>query len=240
MGTAKDQHFVIVGGSKRLGFHVARFFAKEGARLSILYRQMSKELDELLVQFPKTCRGYSFDLTSVSQFKTLAETIFQDGGPIQLVLNFSSQFYKTPIDHVTEAEWDELFQTNVKGQFFLLQALLPHLQDPGGQIINLVDIFATKPLRGYVAYTAAKSAFLRTTRSLALELAPGIRVNAISPGSVLLPDSFSQEEIKLHTERNLMKRLGAPEDILQAILFLMKSSYITGIDLAVDGGSSLI
>lgn len=240
MKLSNSQHFVIVGGSKRLGFYLTQFFAKQGIRLTILYRQMSPELDQLCKQYPKTCRAYPFDLNQLAQFKTLAESIFQESGPIHLILTFASQFYKTSIETVTESQWDELFQTNVKGQFFLLQALLSKLQNPGGQIINLVDIFATKQLRGYVAYTAAKSAFLRTTKSLALELAPGIRVNAISPGSVLLPDSFSQEETQLHTERNLMKRLGAPEDILQAVLFLMESSYITGIDLAVDGGSSLI
>jgi pteridine reductase len=239
MADSKKPHILIVGGSKRVGFHVASFFANQGNTLTILYRSPTAELKALCENFSSNCSSYSFDLRQVSRYPDLVKQIVKERGSVSVVISFASQFYKTPVPHITETQWDDLFDTNVKGHFFLLQSILPFLESPGGQIINLIDIFATRPIKGYLAYTAAKSALLRLTKNLALELAPGVRVNSVSPGSVLMPENFSPDEIEKHKENTLLKRIGTPDDILQAILFLMENKYVTGVDLAVDGGSSL-
>lgn len=232
-------HWLIAGASKRLGLLLARKLLEHGAKVSALYRTLTPELEALSKKYPHQCALFSFDLNQTGAYPTLVKTITDRHGSLAGLLLVASEFYKTPWGLVTEQDWDNLFATNVKGHAFLAQACTSVLE-PQSQIIALADIFGNKPLKAHVAYAAAKAALLSVARNLAKELAPHVRVNTISPGPVLLPESFSSEEGAQHAERTLLGKLGTPEDIWEAVHFLMESTYLTGVNLNVDGGASLV
>ncbi|MEM1412867.1 MAG: pteridine reductase [Pseudomonadota bacterium] len=163
----------------------------------------------------------------------------QQGGRLALLVNNASRFYPTALGAIEDKDWDDLVQSNVRGAFFLSQALAPELS--GGAIVNVVDIYARRPLPGYPVYSMAKAAVEMMTKSLALELAPAVRVNGVSPGAILWPegdeDTVGQAEL---LSRVALGRLGMPEDVAGAVAFLgLDAPYVTGQILAVDGGRSL-
>lgn len=238
MGYFLNQHWVVVGCSRRLGLFIARKLIEDGARVTGLYREISVPIHQLQAQFPSQLKLQSYDLSKMEELEVSLETLLKGSDQIDGVIHLASQFFPTPLLKVKVSDWDILYDTNVKGHFFLTQLLIPNLKSPSS-IIYLVDIYASKPLKNFVAYASAKGALLSLMRNLALELAPKIRVNAISPGSVLLPESYDQEEIDRHIENTLLKRLGSPEDVFEALCFLSRNSYLTGLDLKVDGGTSL-
>ncbi|MFM8269962.1 MAG: SDR family oxidoreductase [Pseudomonadota bacterium] len=234
-----NRHGVVVGCSRRLGLLITRKLLESGFRVSGLYRRSSPELRALELLYPDRLKTFAYNLQELEKLQELVSHLIRGFGSVFALFHVASQFYKTPLGQVSPASWDELFDTNVKGHFFICQALIPHLERPS-HIINLVDIYATKPLRGYLAYAAAKGAFLNLTKNLAYELAPHTQVNAISPGPVLLPENFTDDEKKIQESRTLLGRTGTPEDIWNAISFLLANRYITGENLCVDGGSSLV
>jgi pteridine reductase len=237
--TSENRHIVVVGCARRIGLTLTQRFLECGYRVSGLYKTESSELSLIQKRFGDRFTAFPFDLRKPDQAAEMAQKAVRQNGSVFALIPVASQFYRTPLGQVTEASWDELFDTNVKGHFFLTQAFLSHLERPS-HIINLIDIFSFKPLRGYIAYTAAKGALLSLTRNLANELAPYTQVNAISPGPVLLPENFTEEEKSLHCSRTLLGRTGSPTDIWNAVQFLLASRYITGMNLCVDGGSSLM
>ena len=168
------------------------------------------------------------------------EVINQTAGLYALINNASS-FYPTPLGKVTEEQWDDLIGSNLKAPLFLSQALLPHLRKTMGIIINIVDVHSERPLKNHPVYGAAKAGLGMLTRSLAKDLGPEIRVNGISPGAILWPESGMPEKIQDNIiEQIPLKRAGTPEDIAAAVLFLMRDApYITGQILKVDGGRSI-
>ena len=236
---SENRHVVIVGCARRIGLALTQNFLKKGYRVSGFYRTKSPELVSLEGQFRDQFKLFMFDLRHPQNAQELAAKAATQNGHAYALIHVASQFYRTPLGQVTEDSWDDLFDTNVKGHFFLTQAFIPYLERPS-HIINLVDIFSFKPLRGYIAYAAAKGALLSLTRNLANELAPHTQVNAISPGPVLLPENFTDEEKKQHASRALLGRTGSPDDIWNAVQFFLESRYITGMNLCVDGGSSLL
>lgn len=237
--TLKNRHIVVVGCSRRIGLLISQRLLEAGCHVSGLFRTSSSEIKQLKTQFESSLDTFCYDLRKPETAHNLVNEIKKKQRPVFALIHVASQFFRTPLNQVTTDSWDELFDTNVKGHFFLTQAFIPHLDKPS-HIINLVDIFATKPLRGYLAYTAAKGALLTLTKNLANELAPHTQVNAVSPGPVLLPENFTEEEKRIHASRTLLGRTGSPEDIWNAIYFLLNNRYITGQNLRIDGGSSLV
>jgi pteridine reductase len=142
-----------------------------------------------------------------------------------------------------ESDWDELFSSNLKGPFFLSQALAPALRKTSGCIVNLIDIYAQKPLRGFPVYSMAKAGMSMMTQSLALELAPEVRVNGVSPGAILWPEQeteYSKQERQNINHRVPLQRQGEAGDIAQTVAFLVADApYISGQIIAVDGGRSV-
>lgn len=144
---------------------------------------------------------------------------------------------------MTEQAWQDLSGSNLAAPLFLTQAAAPYLRQAQGGVVNIIDIHAERPLKGYVAYTAAKAGLLGLTRSLALELAPDVRVNGIGPGAILWPEDgqFPDEERADILGRIPLQRLGSPEDIARTVRFLLLDApYITGQMIAVDGGRSIV
>ena len=158
-----------------------------------------------------------------------------------MLVNNASTFYPTPVGEIELGHWEELVDSNLRAPLFLAQAAAPHLAKSSGSIVNVVDIHAERPLKGYAVYSVAKAGLAALTRSLALELAPRVRVNGVAPGAIAWPedgqfDPAERARIVAHTP---LGRTGTPEDIAQAVLYLCCAPYVTGQVLAVDGGRSI-
>ena len=158
-----------------------------------------------------------------------------------MLFRSASSFFPTPLGSIDRAAWDELMGSNLMGPLFLTQALAPALREAGGAIVNIVDIHAQRPLAGYPVYCAAKAGLAALTRSLAIELAPSVRVNGVSPGPIEWPedDQFPPSERARIVAHTLLGRVGSPDDIARTVAFLMfDAPYVTGQIIAVDGGRS--
>jgi pteridine reductase len=160
-------------------------------------------------------------------------------GRLDAVVNNAATFYPTPVGEITPDDWETLIGANLRAPLFIAQAAAPALKKTQGAIVNITDIHAERPLKNYVLYSVAKAGLVGLTRSLARELAPEIRVNAVAPGPILWPDDdtfdeLSRQRIISHTP---LKREGTPEDIAKAVHFLLaEATYVTGETINVDGG----
>jgi len=179
------------------------------------------------------------DLLDVGKLPSLVEQTVQSFGRLDALVNNASTFYPTTIGEINVTDWNDLVGTNLQAPLFLSQAAAPALRKTQGSIVNITDIHAERPLKSYVVYSTAKAGLMGLTRSLARELAPEVRVNAIAPGPILWPDDgafdeLSRQRIISHTP---LRREGTPDDIAKAIHFLLADApYVTGETLHVDGG----
>jgi pteridine reductase len=194
---------------------------------------------ELNHQRPSSVALIQADLLDVGKLPSLVEQTVQTFGQLDGLVNNASSFVPTPIGQITLAAWADLVGTNLQAPLFLSQAAAPALRRAQGAIVNIADIHAERPLKSYVVYSVAKAGLVGLTRSLARELAPEVRVNAVAPGPILWPDDetfdeLSRQRIISHTP---LRREGTPEDIARAVHFLLAdASYVTGDTLNVDGG----
>jgi pteridine reductase len=183
------------------------------------------------------------DLHDAGDLATLVERAARSFGRLDGLVNNASSFYPTGLDAVSEANWDDLVGTNLKAPLFLAQAAAPHLAKARGAIVNIVDIHAERPLRNFVVYSVAKAGLAGLTRSLALELAPAVRVNGVSPGAILWPEGgeqYSGEERARIVRQTPLQREGTPGDIAGAVKYLLLDApYVTGQILSVDGGREI-
>jgi pteridine reductase len=233
---------LITGGARRIGAEIARQLHAKGYHLLIHYRDSATDANELCAQLNQTraqsAQAIKADLALTEEVAALAQAAESVWQRLDLLVNNASAFYPTPLGKITDEAWDDLMASNLKAPLFLSQALAPALKKAGGCIINLADIHALRPLKDHSVYCAAKAANLMLTRSLALELAPEVRVNAIAPGAILWPEQnpAASESIFSHIP---LGRCGSPADIAQALLYLTEARYVTGQMIAVDGGRSL-
>ena len=247
LNTSAAPAALITGSAKRLGRQTAITLHSAGYNVIIHCNTSRQAADELVHQLNQgranSAAVLEADLLDENRWALLAEDAIRCFGRLDLLVNNASSFFPTPIAQATTAQWQDLFGSNVKAPYFLSQALAAHLAQHQGAIINMVDIHAEKPLAGHSLYCMAKAALLMMTKSLALELAPTIRVNGIAPGAILWPPEQSvqlNEQDKAAILRQIpLQQLGSPEDIANTVLFLARSPYITGQILAVDGGRSL-
>jgi pteridine reductase len=244
---AIDHHKVvfITGAARRVGAAIARRLHAQGARVVLHHRDSASEAQALANQLnavrADSARCIQADLLQ-ADFTQVAKEAQAQFGQIDALVNNASSFYPTAIGEVTATAWDDLVGTNLKAPLFLAQALAPTLAQRRGVIVNIVDIHAERPLRGYVVYSLAKAGLAALTRSLAMELAPQVRVNGVAPGAIAWPDDgqFSQTERERIIADTLLERLGEPEDIARAVAFFVNDApYVTGQILAVDGGRSV-
>lgn len=238
------KHVLITGAGKRLGRAIAERLLPYGINLSA-HCQTSRAEAEQLIPIGKKHSSHVHvvqgNLAKVSEVRAFAASAIAKFGPVEILINSASIFYPTPLEKVTEENWDDLMNVNLKGQFFLAQACATVLLEKKrpGVFINLVDVNAQKTLPHFTPYVCSKAGLWMMTRNLARELAPLIRVNSISPGPVLLPENYTDAQRQRSEDKTLLKRLGTPQDIAEAAVFLIENDYMTGQDLAVDGGRSL-
>jgi pteridine reductase len=236
---------LVTGGARRLGAVISRALHAAGARIVLHYRS-SAEAAELLAQELNGRRPGSVvlaagDLLETQALEQLAASAVSAFGRLDILVNNASTFYPTPIGQIDERAWLDLIGTNLKAPLFLAQATSEALRESGGLILNLVDIHGMRPLRRHPVYSAAKAGLIMLTKSLARELGPRVRVNAIAPGPVLWPESGVDEALRQRIiDRTALKRGGRPEDIARAALFFAcDAPFVTGQILAVDGGRSI-
>jgi pteridine reductase len=237
---------LITGGAKRVGAAICRRLHSAGANLMLHYRSSAGEARLLQAELnhlrPNSVALIQADLLDLPKLPSVVEQTLSTYGRLDALVNNASTFFPTPIGEVTEGNWNDLVGTNLQVPLFLAQAAAPPLRKSMGAIVNLSDIHAERPLKNYVVYSIAKAGLEGLTRSLARELAPEVRVNAIAPGPILWPDDesfdeLSRQRIISHTP---LKREGTPDDIARAVHFLLAdANYITGETLNVDGGRNM-
>lgn len=236
---------LVTGGVHRLGAETARTLHALGANLVLHYRHSRDRAlqlqDELNTERENSVVLVQADLLDYPKLPAVIKDAVAAWGKLDVLVNNASSFYLTPIGTVNEEQWDDLIGTNLKAPFFLSQAAAPHLQQQHGCIVNIVDIHADRPLKGYPVYSMAKAGLAMLTKSLACELGPEVRVNGIAPGAILWPESEIDDVTKQRIiSRTFLKRRGDPSNIAQAVVFLVRDAiYTTGHVLNVDGGRSL-
>jgi pteridine reductase len=235
---------LVTGASRRIGADIVRHLHHAGYRV-VLHFNRSAEEAEVLAANLNAVRSDSVkilqaDLGAHGVMDALVVRALDCWGRLDALVNNASAFYPTPMGGVTERQWNELMGSNLKAPFFLAQAAAEPLARQQGAIVNIVDVYAERPLKSYPVYSVAKAGLAALTRSLALELAPNVRVNGVSPGAILWPEHEADDSQAALLARVPLGRCGAPEDIAQAVVFLVRDApYVTGQILAVDGGRSL-
>jgi pteridine reductase len=234
---------LITGGAKRVGAATCRRLHAAGANLMLHYRASAGEARllqaELNHQRKDSVALIQADLLDVMKLNSLIDQTLQTFGKLDALVNNASSFYPTPIGEIGTADWEDLVGTNLRAPLFIAQAAAPALKKAQGAIVNITDIHAERPLKNYVVYSVAKAGLVGLTRSLARELAPEVRVNAVAPGPILWPDDeafdeLSRQRIISHTP---LRREGTPEDIAKAVYYLLaEATYVTGETINVDGG----
>jgi pteridine reductase len=238
---------LITGGAKRVGATICRRLHAAGANLMIHFRAsagdarlLQAELTELR---PGSVALIQSDLLDLAKLPSLVEQTVHTFGRLDALVNNASSFHATPVGSISIDDWNDLIGTNLKAPLFLAQAAAPALRRAQGSIVNIVDIHAERPLKDFVVYSVAKAGLVGLTRSLARELAPEVRVNAVAPGPILWPEDGTFDEVSRQRiiSRTPLKREGSPDDIAKAVHYLIADApYVTGETLNVDGGRHVV
>jgi pteridine reductase len=243
--TLSGKVVLITGAARRVGAEIARVLHAAGANVLLHYHCSAEDAaalaGELNALRPDSARASGCDLLDVAQLPELVSQAVHAFGGLDLLINNASTFYPTPVGGITEIDWDDLLGTNLKAPLFLAQAANAALRERAGLILNIADIHGMRPLRRYPVYSIAKAGLIMLTKSLAREMGPQVRVNAVAPGPVMWPadglDKQLQEDI---ISRTALKRLGSAYEVARACLYLASDApYVTGQVLAVDGGRSI-
>ncbi len=233
---------LITGAARRVGATIARRLHAAGFDVALHYRSPGADLDALVADLESARRGSTLalqaDLADTAASAALVPAILARFGRLDALVNNASSFYPTPLGGIEEAQFDDLMATNARAPLFLAQAAADALRAARGAIVNLVDIYADRPIPRYLPYCMAKAALVALTYGLARELDPEVRVNAIAPGNILWSTNPEKAEtLAVVEQRTALKRQGAPEDIAAAALWLLREAgYVTGQVLRVDGG----
>lgn len=236
---------LVTGAARRVGAAIARRLHASGHDLVLHHRASPAEAAALAAELeairPGSALVVQAELGDIAVLPDLVDAAIARFGRLDALVNNASAFHPTPIGQASEADWNALFDSNAKGPFFLAQAAATELRARGGGIVNLVDVYAERPLRGHTLYCMAKAANAMLVKSLALELGPEVRVNGIAPGAILWPEAGKSEAAKqAMLAKTALQRVGAPEDIAEAVRWLLQDArYTTGQVLAVDGGRLL-
>jgi pteridine reductase len=237
---------LVTGAAKRVGAAIARRLHREGANLMLHYRSAERDAQALQAELngarPNSVALLQADLLDTAGLNEIVRNTISRFERLDALVNNASTFFPTPVGDITLASWDNLMGTNLRAPLFLSQAAAPHLRKTGGSIVNITDIHAERPLKNYVVYSVAKAALAGLTRSLARELGPEVRVNAVAPGPIMWPEDGSWDEVTRQRtlSHTLLKRMGEPDDIARAVFFLIaEAPYVTGQIIAVDGGRSV-
>lgn len=231
---------LVTGGAHRVGKAIVLALARHGANVVVNYHTAAAEAEATVAaahQLGVSALAVAADVADAAQVRAMFEQARQHLGGVDILVNSSSLFKKTPFPTQDESDWRRVTDVLLHGGFNCANAVAPGMLERGeGVIINILDGAAWEPWPGFVAHCVGKAALWALTRQLAVELAPAVRVNAVSPGPVLPPPGSGPEKIAQLAERTLLRRWGTPEDVASAVTFLIGADYITGEVIVVDGG----
>jgi NAD(P)-dependent dehydrogenase (short-subunit alcohol dehydrogenase family) len=240
----KDSIVLITGAAQRVGRAVALYLAERGAHVAITYLSDDEPWRETLVEIEaRGVRGMALplDVRRSGQPKWCVDQVVERLGRLDVLVNNASVWLRSPFLDITREAWDEAIEVNLTGPFLCAQAAAAHMsRQKDGLIINITDLSAFQTWAGYAHHAASKSGLVALTRVMAAELAPHVRVNAIAPGTVLLPDGAGEEKTRWAVENSLLKRIGTPEDVAKTVAFLIEMDFATGATYFVDGGRALV
>jgi len=230
---------LVTGAGRRVGRAIALGLAGRGARVAVHYNGSSTGARETAAEATRLgtqARTFQADLSAPEEPTRLVDEVAGAFGALDVVVNSAAVMLRTPIGSVTPAQWDAIFALNLRAPFFVAQAAAPRMAGRGGAIVNLADLAAFETWPGYVPHGISKAGVVQMTRALARTLAPAVRVNAVAPGAVMLPDDWDQTAADRLASTTPLKRLGSPADVVGAVLYLLEADYVTGETIVVDGG----
>jgi NAD(P)-dependent dehydrogenase (short-subunit alcohol dehydrogenase family) len=232
---------LVTGSAKRIGRAVAVRLATEGADVVIHYNRSKPEADEAVAEIAKLGRksvALQADLCSLAEIKRLFQQTNENFGRLDILVNNAANFIPAHLEDTTEKIWETTLDTNLKAPFFCAQTAAPMLKKSGGVIINFADIGGILPWPGYIPHCASKAGVIMLTKCLAKALAPEVRVNAIAPGTITMSGDPSEWEADF-IRRAPLRRVGTPEDVAEAVSYLVHAKFMTGQVLVLDGGRTL-
>jgi pteridine reductase len=230
---------LVTGAGHRVGRAIAIALGAQGMRVAVHYNASADGARETATQIVAAggeATIFSGDLTDASQAPKLIESVADAFGSLDVLVNSAAVMVRTPFGEVRPEQWDEIMALNVRAPFFLAQAAAPYLRRAKGVIVNIADLAAFETWPAYLPHGLSKAGVVYLTRSLARVLAPEVRVGGIAPGTVLLPESWSEADAKRLRETTPLAREGSPDDVTRTVLFILESDYLTGETIIVDGG----
>ena len=235
---------IITGAAQRIGAAITQELHQAGMDVIIHYRQSATAAHALAqslnTQRPGSAHAIEADLSSNSSCQALIDRAWTINKRIDVLVNNAAVFYPTPFMELDDTAWDEVMNVNLRAPLFLSRAAAAYLTQVSGCIINLADIHAERPLKNHTLYSISKAGLIMLTKSLAKEMGPAVRVNAVSPGAILWPENLGEETRKKILARTTLKRAGMVEDISRAVRYLAEdANYTTGQVLVIDGGRTL-
>ncbi|TMG81484.1 MAG: pteridine reductase [Betaproteobacteria bacterium] len=236
---------LVTGAARRLGAAIARRLHAAGANLLIHYRDSEADASALIAELnairAKSAAKVKAELLAPIAPRALVSAAKDAFGRLDILVNNASSFFPVPVGQIEPSHWEELIGSNLRAPLFICQQAAPELAEHEGCIVNIVDIHAERPLKGYPVYSIAKAGLAAMTRSLALELAPRVRVNGVAPGAIAWPEDgqFEPGERERVIATTPLARTGSADDVAQAVHFLAVAAYVTGEIIAVDGGRSI-
>jgi len=242
---SRVRYALVTGAARRIGACIAESLHQRGCDVFLHYHGSGDAVTELAQKLnalrPASAAILQADLGKIEDINRLAGQVRARTAQLDLLVNNASRFFPTTVGTTSMAQWDELMDSNLRGPYFLTQALLPELAIAGGSVVNLLDVHAVRPMPEHAVYCMAKAGLQMMTLALAKDLGPQIRVNGVAPGAILWPEQESSSvEQKKILNKTVMGRAGRPEDIASAVVYLgLDAPYVTGQVLAVDGGRSL-
>jgi pteridine reductase len=236
---------LVTGAAARIGASIAAALHERGCDVVLHYNSNLRGVEALAERLnrarPDSARVAQADLSGPVGVDELANRVREGCDRLDVLVNNASRFYPTPVGEVQAWQWDDLLNSNLRGPWFLVQALLSELRSACGSVVNILDVHAERPMRSHPVYCISKAGLAMMTKALARELGPEVRVNGVSPGAILWPENEpGATEKQSILGRTALGRLGDPADIASAVSYLaLDAPYVTGQILAVDGGRSL-
>ena len=235
---------LVTGGAHRVGKAIALALARSGTHVAITYNSSADEAQTTLAEIRQSgvkAAAFQCDQTQLEPIDALFAALRQEFDHLDILINSAAIMERRPALEVSPADWERVINTNLRGPFFIAQAAAKWMRESGqaGSIINLADLSALHPWPGYITHVIGKSGLVAMTQTLALALAPTIRVNAIAPGTILKPDDWDETRWQHVVEALPLNRSGSISEVAEAVLFCLHSDFITGQVIVLDGGRSL-
>ncbi len=235
----RDRVCLVTGGGRRVGRAIALALGQRGARVALHYHRSDADARTTVSELEALgtdARAFAADLGAPDAPAALVRDVHASFGAFDVLINSAAVMHRTPLGDVTTAAWDAMFAVNLRAPFFCAQAASIAMGERGGAIVNIADLAAFESWPAYIPHGISKAGIVQMTRALARALAPRVRVNAVAPGAVLLPDDWDAASARRLAETTPMGRLGSPTDVSSAVLFLLEAEFITGETIIVDGG----